>query len=248
MSDSRSLTLHADPWLTTILKKKAYRVSLREPFQAPDSLQPFNGDSKEPTFLYAKVETSNLSHLHHLTQIGFKVVDVNIHFERNLTPGVEGEKEFSIDKFKKEDEADVLQMAHTSFQFSRFHRDPKISDATAHEIKRLWIKNYIDKKRGDELLIAYREEKPVGFLALMTLKENDQSIGLIDLIGVHPSEKRRGVGRSLIGSYLKRKANSLNRIRVGTQITNIPSTRLYERCGFQLTKSYYVLHAHTEPK
>jgi hypothetical protein len=33
-------------------------------------------------------------------------------------------------------------------------------------------------------------------------------------------------------------------MRVGTQIANIPSLRLYERLGFTMAESAYVLHAH----
>jgi len=33
-------------------------------------------------------------------------------------------------------------------------------------------------------------------------------------------------------------------LRVGTQVANIPSTRLYEKAGFRLRASHYVLHAH----
>jgi hypothetical protein len=33
---------------------------------------------------------------------------------------------------------------------------------------------------------------------------------------------------------------------VGTQVANIPSVRLYERMGFSLSSSQYVLHLHVE--
>ena len=35
-------------------------------------------------------------------------------------------------------------------------------------------------------------------------------------------------------------------LRVGTQVANLPSISLYEKCGFHVAETTYVLHAHVQ--
>jgi RimJ/RimL family protein N-acetyltransferase len=53
------------------------------------------------------------------------------------------------------------------------------------------------------------------------------------------------VGSQLVGAFA-RHYHGLGCVRldVGTQVANLPSVRCYERLGFRLSSSSYVLHLH----
>jgi ribosomal protein S18 acetylase RimI-like enzyme len=54
----------------------------------------------------------------------------------------------------------------------------------------------------------------------------------------------RGVGSALVQAFVSRWRSKAKSLRVGTQISNAPSLRLYQRCGFWFQDAQYVLHAH----
>jgi ribosomal protein S18 acetylase RimI-like enzyme len=63
-------------------------------------------------------------------------------------------------------------------------------------------------------------------------------------MGVDRPEQGQGAGHRLVETFIGESAGGCDRLRVGTQLANIPSIRLYEKCGFRLAASEYVLHAH----
>ncbi len=54
-------------------------------------------------------------------------------------------------------------------------------------------------------------------------------------------------GRGLASSLIQLASKNINRscIKVGTQIGNLPSIKLYQKLGFVLTRSDYVFHYHS---
>jgi ribosomal protein S18 acetylase RimI-like enzyme len=138
----------------------------------------------------------------------------------------------------------VLDIAGSCFVYSRFHLDPKIAPETAHAIKRAWVRSYLEKTRGEQLLVALRDGKPVGFLAVLATTAHGEPCRVIDLIGVDQAYQGHGVGRALVGHFLAESVGRCAILQVGTQAANIPSLRLYESLGFRVCKTAYVLHAH----
>lgn len=70
--------------------------------------------------------------------------------------------------------------------------------------------------------------------------------GRVTTVTVHPSHRRRGVARALMGALLKWAArHSLEKVRLEVAITNQGARRLYERMGFVVVgvrSSYYGEH------
>ena len=95
-------------------------------------------------------------------------------------------------------------------------------------------------------MVAEWDGVPVGFLAVLAAEVKGCSCRVIDLIGVSNSHQGRGGGRELVDYFRQLYAGKCDLLRVGTQVANIPSARLYERCGFRLAESAYVLHAHVK--
>lgn len=231
-----------DAWLSEVFGYDVFKLNL-ENNEAIDSKNIFSKDSlPKRAFYYAKVPVTAVSQVGDLTNAGFRVVDVNVTFEREPENITTNEK-IIIRDVKPEDENDVLNIAETSFVYSRFHLDLFVSKELADKIKREWITNYVRKQRGERLLIAEIDGKPAGFLALLVTGEKEK-IGVIDLIGVAKNMQGRGVGKRLVQYHIKDAMQKYSKLIVGTQIANIPSMRLYQTCGYEISNSTYVLHAH----
>jgi len=233
-----------DPWLAGILKRDVFRVIFKKAEELPLHETALEGVKLDvclrsnPIFAYAKVATNTLWAVRHLEEIGFRLVETNIVFEKKVEEARHSD-EGSVRFAEKEDRHAVMEIAHKSFIYSRFHLDDFIPKAAANSIKEQWAGNYFSGERGDHMVIAMDDARVAGFLLLKALGKTL----LIDLIAVSPEQRRQGFARQMIG-FAERSLPGFERLRVGTQVANMPSASLYENLGFQLTESSYVLHLH----
>lgn len=231
----------SDRWLSEVMERPVWRVLPDKP-----DIDLLSVAGRRTAFFYTRVPTSRVAHVGQLMQAGFRVVDVNITLER--APAHASSKhnfrDIQVVDYKPEYETAVLQIAGSCFVYSRFHLDPHVGHDLANMIKRAWVQNCCRGKRGDHLFIATMANRPVGFLAALATRVDDQACCVIDLVGVAPEAQGRGVGRALVEAFLCHYAGRCDRFRVGTQAANIRSLRLYEKVGFQICQTDYVLHAH----
>ena len=240
-----------DPWLGTILGYQTFRVTA---FDSSQGTVPEDRNFKEVfrtsvqgrAFYYTKVPTLNVAHVEGFTRAGFAVVEVNVTFSRQPEP-VEHRPNPDVivkDVEPREHEV-VLKIAESSFVYSRFHLDPQIENDSANAVKREWVRNYILGHRGERLLVANYREEPVGFLAVLSTRDDTGNrVRIIDLIAVAKSYQGTGIGRSLVNYFVNDSAEDYSAVKVGTQVANIPSMSFYEKCGFHISETTYVLHAH----
>jgi dTDP-4-amino-4,6-dideoxy-D-galactose acyltransferase len=234
--------INRDEWLAQILGKDAFCISVSQELLAS---QEYRNELKQlleckNIFIYAKVPTTSLAAVQFLEQNGFRLVDTNILFqkERSEKPILKGL--CTLRNARPTDEQESVELASKSFQLSRFHLDPLISREAADRIKGEWVRNYFRKKRGDYMILAFVEEKLAGFLQLIN---GPDRILTIDLIAVDPDQRRKGIGNDLI-VHAETEFVQFAQIKVGTQIANVPSLRLYENLGFRVVNSQYVFHFH----
>lgn len=236
-----------DPWLAGMLGCDVFRVTVPDKEQAlPSEADLVEASDGRAAFFYAKVRTDRVKDVGRLQAVGFDVVDVNVTFEREWRREREatGTSDVVTRDATPADASALLEIAGTCFVYSRFHQDPRIPLEVANRVKRGWVESYLEGRRGDRLLVADVAGVPSGFLAALSVKLAEQTLGVIDLIGVRPERQGSGVGRALVDAFVCGSPGIWRRWRVGTQVANIPSVRLYERCGFRLVESSYVLHAH----
>lgn len=245
------MRIEPDAWLARIFDCPVFKVLL--PAQPEEGVIPgispevLRASAQDKTaFYYAKVPTVRVGLVQVLTAAGFTVVDVNVTFERE--PGEQpdwtgGRNVIVRDVLPKEHEC-VLDIAATCFVYSRFHLDPQIPKELANAVKREWVNSYCHKRRGERLLVAELDGRPVGFNAVLTTTLDGLSVRVIDLIGVASAYQGSGVGKSLVRHFIHDSVGKYERLRVGTQAANLPSMRLYEGCGFRVAETVYVLHAH----
>lgn len=241
------MEIRHDVWLSTALARDVFRVDhTADPDDGTGALEEHM--VPRPNAMYvAKIDTTAMHRVAALSALGFSVVDVQMTF--GATPCAVrpmANDTVIVECAVPADHAPVLDVAGSCFRYSRFHLDPSIPDLLAHSVKRAWIASYLEKRRGDSLLVARVRGEVAGFLAAMTADGGRGRTATIDLIGVAASLQRQGVGAALVRAFATRYVDNAELV-VGTQAANIPSIRLYERLGFRLTGSAYVLHCHVPP-
>jgi ribosomal protein S18 acetylase RimI-like enzyme len=132
-----------------------------------------------------------------------------------------------------------MALAANSFDHSRLHLDPAIPRAVADRSRAEWAGNFFAGRHGDHMIVGESDGALAGFAQLLGPSDG---VLTIDLIGVAPPFRRRGIAHTLIAASANIAGTQT--LRVGTQIANTPSLRLYETLGFRVVESHYVLHYH----
>lgn len=246
MSEKKKIQIVRDSWLSKVMGRDAVSINFFD--TEPKTLKKLSLEvsRQKHAFFYVKIPTGRIDLVRHLKQNGFYVVDVNLIFDwapplinsRIQTPLV-------VREAKNSDRAHVLAIASKSFLYSRFHLDPQIPKTLANKIKKSWVDNYFSGERGERMFVALLGSRVVGFLTVLQSKNDNRNTRLIDLVAVDKNYWTKGCGERLVKHFITEGIKNKWRMRVGTQAANIPSIRLYEKCGFRLRESNYVLHAHT---
>ena len=236
------MKLAADSWLAEIMGRPAFRVELADGDAAVGDAIAHHRAERGGAFYYAKIPCTRVAQVGELCAAGFRPIDVNLSFDRGLDappmralpPGL------TVRACTPADEEGALAVAGSAYRFSRFHLDPEVPLEVAHRIKREWARNYVKGVRGDRLFVAVAGGEVAGFLAAL----KSDAGATIDLVGVAAAHQQRGIGTALAHAFIEHYRTSVPRLHVGTQAANIPSVKMYERMGFTLANSSYVLHLH----
>jgi len=233
-----------DEWISGMLGRDVYKVADVATFSR-EGCEQFKLETKgNKVMAFAKVDVSDLEAVELLEDSDFLLIDTNITLEKEISQkdsceGVWG-SEVKIRFANSDDEAKVREIAGSSFEYSRFHLDRRVSNEAADEIKAEWASNYFKGNRGDAMVVAEFKGVVAGFLQLLYIKKE---LLVIDLISVSKSARRNRLAEAMIG-YSQQHCGEFSKIRVGTQVANIAATRLYEKCGFKTAGASYVFHYH----
>lgn len=219
--------LRHDAWLSDVLGFDAYTA-------ATATARLPSGERR--TLTTCKVPAGDVSAIIAAVDAGFRIVDVNVTLERRGDHGVPAG---AAAPATPDQHAALLQVAGSCFRYSRFHLDPMLPRELADRVKREWVRSYVEGRRGIELLA---DNGATGFLAVLEAADGAR---VIDLIGVAAESQGRGIGELLVATFVERHGVGGRLLRVGTQVANVPSLRLYEKLGFRVVTSCYVLHRHT---
>jgi ribosomal protein S18 acetylase RimI-like enzyme len=219
--------LIADAWLSGLLGRPAFHLSV-----GADPATPVAA----PAFVDARVPTGDIARAQQVANASFRLVDTNVRLDRPPGALKTAAVKAQIRPAESRDAEGVKTIAGASFRFDRFHADPQIPNATADRIKVAWAGNFFSGARGNRMVVAADGASVLGFLQIIDQPE----YSVIDLIAVAASAQGRGLAAAMIAyAIANRPAVAW---RVGTQVANATSLRLYERMGFLVTESQYVFH------
>ncbi len=216
--------LHKDAWLSQYFAGGAYRLEA-----------PYAGALHDGAFTYVKLAQDQQDDVSRLCAAGFRFVEVLLQFEQAAPLPFVPIDGYEIAYAESADRDAVVHLAGQAFTASRFFTDIKIPREIAVRTKADWVDNFFSGQRGDGMVVARQGGRACGFLLLV----NKQ---VIDLIAVDEYCRGHGIARAMM-AFANQERGLL---RAGTQLVNKASIALYERCGFLLNNSQYVLHWHGE--
>lgn len=136
---------------------------------------------------------------------------------------------------------ELYKLAVQSGSHSRFNKDSNIPKLKFIELYHLWLENSLLGIAADQVFVAIRSGKQVGFVSLKTADD----ICRIGLISVDLAHQRKGIGLALLKRAIKfGRDTNCGVIQVVTQKANKLACRLYEKAGFELISEEYIYHIH----
>jgi ribosomal protein S18 acetylase RimI-like enzyme len=240
------LELVRDRWLSAVLSRDTYKLQYESKLNQSqsDTLTPLHEVLKTAarpgTFIYTKVSPTDLQMVAALESTGFRLVDTNVQLAKPLVARDKSNApEYIVRLATSRDEDGVVDVASTSFVYSRFHSDVQFPKILANKVKGEWARNYFKGERGHMMVVVEREGRIVGFLQL--LKSEDKLV--IDLVATSQGAQGKGIAKGMI-AHAESENQGLKKVLVGTQLANVPSLNLYEKLGFKVCDSNHVFHLH----
>lgn len=153
---------------------------------------------------------------------------------------------YPVCSFKPEYEKDLLLIAEKTFWFNRFYSDRNIPHDKALSFYREWVKGCFRKDMADDIFVALKKEKAVGFFTYKMDKELYTYTGIRALgRGVSVVSKYApGAYINLLEAALRKGMCEL-RVDFGvfeTQIWNYPVIRAYQRYGLKFVACRHTFH------
>ena len=101
------------------------------------------------------------------------------------------------------------------------------------------FKNYFIGERGDKCFVILENEILAKGFLLTVIRQNEV---VIDLIAVDKKFRKKGIATKLIEGMISYYKNDYSTYTVGTQVLNVASINLYQKCNFNITEYGLVWH------
>lgn len=191
--------------------------------------------------LSIRIDAANLAALHVLEQAGFITVDSILTFAIDLSSHESPVmfNDFSLRHATEADAEAAAQLASVAYTKDRFHTDPSINSERANALHAEWVRNSCLGKAASAVLLAEDQTGLLGYVTCAVRRTAEEKmIGTIVLVATAPDARGRGVAyTTTLGALDWFRAQGCETVEVGTQLSNISASRLYEKCGFRLAGS-----------
>jgi RimJ/RimL family protein N-acetyltransferase len=236
---SAGVLLGPDRFTSQHLGRAVFRLT--DPERARDALEQLSGLPR-PLMVEAKIPVDQVATAATLTAQGFRLIDTSVQLDVPVDalrlPATDSPA-WRVRPASAADRQAVETVSADNLTTSRFHLDPMLDKAAASRVKRAWVGNFFQGRRGDRLLVVDGDGRVGGFL--LTLERDGE--GIIDLVAIDPAFRGTGALEGLVRAWVE-QAPRLTRLIVGTQVSNVRSLRAYARLGFRVSGASYVLHYH----
>ena len=106
-----------------------------------------------------------------------------------------------------------------------------------------YLKRLLNGNLADLSLIAEIDNNPIGYVIARREFRENEIIGHVIAIAVHPEHRRKGIGRKLMETVLQEfKKLGVKKVYLEVRVNNLPALRLYEKLGFKIVEyipAYY---------
>lgn len=203
----------------------------------------------EKTFdhLSIKLDCNQLKECNYLLSKGFYIVDTLVSYvfdyEKNVFPEIKESKEVFIDKVNQEDVEEISKIANNSFFNDRFHNDINLNNDLCNQYYENWIRNSCN---GFADLVLVGKDNKGNILGFGTGKYFDEEHSALVLNAVTELARGKGVYTLMIYEAMKFFKEKSRYLTLGTQINNYAVQKAWNKLGFKIYESKYVLHKKIE--
>lgn len=199
--------------------------------------------STEFDLIGLKINSTDVNAMYHFQMSGFYIVDCLVTYEYDKQTCKPLSDEYSIDFTNAISNNDIIRLATIAsqvFKIDRFHSDPNLKKELADKYYYQWVINSFNGF-SDGAILPVIEGKPVAFT---TYKINniDSRTSTMVLSAVDSDYSGRGIYHNMIHKGTVDLLKFSDRIRVGTQVDNIPVQRTWQKLGYKMIDVKYVLH------
>jgi len=136
-------------------------------------------------------------------------------------------------------QSEILILAEQAGAYSRFARDPSFPHEKFVALYHEWMRKCINRDLAREILIIREKDRVAG---MVTLGEKEGK-GDIGLIAVDQAFQGKGYGEMLVRAAQTWFINQGYKLaQVVTQGDNLPACRLYQKCGYEVSRVEYFYH------
>lgn len=222
--------LHEQPFESAVFGRPVARIALANGFDpsalALDLAEAQKEWSTGSAWLVScRIPSTDIDAAAILTSAGFEKVETLVTFEHLLNNDVSDTHGTTLGGPDSADPS--VEIARTAFHDDRFHRDKRVPKDGADELKARWVANSF-AGRADAIVVRHENERVVGFCACLYREPH----AVIDLIATAPDAQGRGHGHALVTGALTHYTGRAQTMRVGTQLDNHRSRKLYVESGF----------------
>ena len=176
-----------------------------------------------------------------LKQVNVFLADEKVTFSCKIDEIIENEEDSFIEEYQDFIVTDkMLDIAIQTSEYSRFRVDANFKNEEFKKLYYQWIKNAVEHQENGKLFV-YQEKKTLK--GLIYLKEINDNIGSISLIGVDEGYRGEQIGTKLI-SHANFYFSNLGKkeVQVVTQKANVLACNFYTKNGFQIIDTVNVYH------
>jgi len=236
------------PWDSDLLRLSTARLDLLPCIASSDAtsiqkhlITSILEDCSASGIQYVTTRTPAVEHLsvHALEGAGFQLIDGIQTFGRKLDgPDQTAQSGVTVRQFQPADTDEVCHIARSVYRYDRFHNDPAVDKERADILHETWVRNSCLGKAADGVVVAVHSGHVAGFVTCKIDRSAEKhvgsAIGTIVLVATASEFQAKGIGQAAtVGALEWFREQGVQFVEVGTQITNVPATRLYERLGFR---------------
>lgn len=200
--------------------------------------------------VFARVNLDDSTSLAALEASGFNEMDIlqtlAIDVRRKSEESAPKGGETTIRSFRNSEIEAVTRVAAETYTPSRYFRDARFREDKVREYYAKWAANCCEGL-ADDVIVAERIGKLVGFITVKMISDPDSSLhpegGVIDLVRVHPSFQRQGIGTSLTrAAIFWFRSRNAQIVTIGTEANNVAAMNCYLNEGFRLRSCMATFH------
>lgn len=196
--------------------------------------------------VYARAHLDDIRMIHALQDAQFKLMDVLQTLRIDLKGTGLKASSSSVRSFVPSDVPNIVQIARDTFTPSRFFIDPHFSREEAREYYARWAHNCCSGL-ADDVLVTGVGTNISGFITVRIVSQPSNAFhpygGAIDLVRVHPSAQRRGLGTELTKAAVQWfSKKGIRTVLVGTEVNNLAALNCYLKVGFRAHSGKATFH------